>query len=199
MTTSRFTIGGVPAAVGVSLVVAAQLLWGSTPAQGAASPVPGRLPGNAAPGTISTIAGGVGGPGPARAVAFLNAPTGLAYAGGHLYVTDAYVRSISMRTGRLTTPVGAYSLPTLGFPHIPVRDGHPAADANTSPDGVALAADHNLLVADTYNDRVRVVAARAGTFYGVAMKAGDIYTVAGDGNPGFSGDGGPARNALVSA
>ena len=131
-------------------------------------------------------------------MAFLNSPTGLAYADGHLYVTDAYVRAISIRTGRLTTPVGAYSLPTLGFPHIPVRDDHPAVDANTSPDGVAVAADHNLAVADTFNDRVRVVAATAGTFYGVPMKAGDIYTVAGDGKAGFSGDGGPARKALVS-
>jgi len=53
-------------------------------------------------------------------------------------------------------------------------------------------------VSDTRNDRVRVVAARAGTFYGVAMKAGDIYTVAGDGKAGFSGDGGPAAEAKVN-
>ncbi len=198
MITSRFTIGGAPAAVVVSLVIAAQLAWSGSPALGAASPVPGRQLGSAAPGTISTIAGGVGGPAPARTVAFANGPTGLAYAGGHLYVTDAYVRAISMRTGGLTTPVGAYSLPSLGFPHIPVRDGHPAVDANTSPDGVDVAADHNLLVADTFNGRVRVVAAKGGTFYGVAMKAGDIYTVAGNGSTGFSGDGGPARKARVN-
>ena len=37
-----------------------------------------------------------------------------------------------------------------------------------------------------------MVAARTGTFYGQAMTAGDIYTVAGDGTLGFSGDGGPA-------
>jgi hypothetical protein len=41
------------------------------------------------------------------------------------------------------------------------------------------------------------VAAAAGTFYGVAMTAGDIYTVAGDGNPGVAGDGGPATAAEV--
>src|SRR5262249_337861 len=60
----------------------------------------------------------------------------------------------------------------------------------------AVATNHNLLVADTYHDRMRVVAAKAGTFYGVPMKAGDIYTVAGDGRAGFSGDGGPAGKAL---
>src|SRR5262249_58794406 len=41
----------------------------------------------------------------------------------------------------------------------------------------------------------RVVAARTGRFYGRAMTAGDIYTVAGNGNTGFSGDGGPATSA----
>ncbi len=36
---------------------------------------------------------------------------------------------------------------------------------------------------------------RTGTFYGIAMTAGDIYTVAGAGRFGFSGDGGPATGA----
>ena len=40
----------------------------------------------------------------------------------------------------------------------------------------------NLVIADSDNDRVRVVAASTGTFYGQAMTAGDIYTVAGNGS-----------------
>ena len=39
------------------------------------------------------------------------------------------------------------------------------------------------------------MAARTGTFYGKAMTARRIYTVAGNGNVGFSGDGGPAASA----
>ena len=35
------------------------------------------------------------------------------------------------------------------------------------------------------NNRVRVVAASTGTFYGQAMTAGDIYTVAGNGQVGY--------------
>ena len=38
----------------------------------------------------------------------------------------------------------------------------------------------------------------AGTFYGQPMTAGDIYTVAGDGGAGFSGDGVPATRAALN-
>jgi DNA-binding beta-propeller fold protein YncE len=67
------------------------------------------------------------------------------------------------------------------------------------PQGVAVDATGNLLIADTGNYRARVVAASTGTFYGKAMTTGNIYTVAGNGFPGgFSGDGGPATSAELS-
>ena len=67
-------------------------------------------------------------------------------------------------------------------------DGGPATSAELDdPLGVAVDASGNLLVADEGNNRVRLVAATSGTFYGVAMTAGDIYTVAGDGTGGYSG------------
>ena len=47
------------------------------------------------------------------------------------------------------------------------------------------------------NERVRVIAHRTGTFYAQPMKAGDIYTVAGNGETAFSGDGGPATRASL--
>ena len=75
-------------------------------------------------------------------------------------------------------------------------DGAQAQFASVSaPTGVAVDAAGNVVFADTGNDRVRVIAARTGTFYGVAMKANDIYTVAGNGVHGDSGDGGLARLA----
>ena len=43
------------------------------------------------------------------------------------------------------------------------------------------------------------LATASGTFYGVAMKAGDIYTIAGNGTSGYSGDGGPATAANCTA
>jgi len=63
------------------------------------------------------------------------------------------------------------------------------------PGGVAVDGAGNLVVADTINNRIRVSAAATGTFYGKAMTAGDIYTIAGNGLSWFSGDGHPALRA----
>ena len=61
--------------------------------------------------------------------------------------------------------------------------------------------DHagNIVIADTQDNRVRVIAATTGTFYSVPMTAGDIYTIAGNGTGEFSGDGGPATSAELGA
>ena len=53
------------------------------------------------------------------------------------------------------------------------------------PMGVALDGSANLYIADVCDNRVREVDAVTGT----------ITTFAGDGNPGFSGDNGPATSA----
>ena len=75
-------------------------------------------------------------------------------------------------------------------------DGGPATAAKLrAPASVVTDAAGNLVLADTDNNRIRVVAATSGTFYGQDMTAGDIYTVAGTGTPGYSGDGGPATSA----
>ena len=77
-------------------------------------------------------------------------------------------------------------------------DGGPAADSQLSaPADIALDGQGNLVIADTGHGRVRMVAAATGTFYGRAMTAGDIYTIAGKGGAGFSGDGGPAVTARL--
>jgi hypothetical protein len=57
----------------------------------------------------------------------------------------------------------------------------------------------NVVIGDSRNNRIRVIAASTGTFYGQVMTAGNIYTVAGDGTLGYSGDGGPATHAELSS
>ena len=66
-------------------------------------------------------------------------------------------------------------------------DGGPAIDAQLSrPGGLALDGAGNLFIADIDNHRIRKVSAD-----------GIITTVAGNGVPGFSGDGGPAIDAQL--
>jgi trimeric autotransporter adhesin len=149
--------------------------------------------------TISTIAGGVGGPDKATTVTLSGGPVsdvgpcGLAYGNGALYVGDTTsVRKIGAQDW-LTTPAGdaLYS----GSP----GNGVPGAGAGLGyACGVAIDSSGNLVIADGGAEVIRVVAAKTGTFYGQAMTAGDIYTVAGSGTNGFYGDGGPATQAFLS-
>ena len=141
-------------------------------------------------GTITTVAGtgeeGFAGDGGLAAEALLNAPSGVATdTNGNVYVADTgnhCVRRIAA-DGTITTVAGTGE---RGFG----GDGGPAAEAQlNAPSGVATDASGNVYVADTSNNRVRVVAQADGT----------IATVAGTGWWGDSGDGGPAVNAWLRA
>ena len=56
----------------------------------------------------------------------------------------------------------------------PIGDGGPAHQraGSTRRHGVAVDAAGNLVIADAFNNRIRVVAASTGTFYGQAMTSG---------------------------
>jgi hypothetical protein len=152
-----------------------------------------------APGAISVVAGGAGGPGLATAVALssINAQArncGVSYAGGSLYIGDgASVRAVSPVSDRLTTPAGVGATGPLG-------NTGPAARAGLlGACGAVLDHAGNLVIADGGDNQVRVVAGTTGAFYGQAMKAGNIYRIAGLRGSGFGGDGGPAIDAKLSA
>jgi hypothetical protein len=68
-------------------------------------------------------------------------------------------------------------------------DGNPANESSLSyPSGVAVDAAGDVLVADTFNNRIRWVDGQ-----------GIIHTVAGNGDYGFSGDGGLATSAMLAS
>ena len=138
-------------------------------------------------GAITTVAGSGdwgfdGDDGPALS-ARLSIPWGLVVDGyGNLYITnedDHRVRMVNA-SGVITTVAGAHE---AGFG----GDGGPAVRA-TFNDPVGLATDlrGNLYIADRSNHRVRMV-----------NPAGVITTVAGTGQIGAAGDGGPATMASV--
>ena len=153
-------------------------------AQAAPPPVRGQV----AAGVISTVAGGVGGPAKATRLALLG-PCGVTSSAGSVYVGDGLaLRKINPRTDWLTTPAGN------GISG-PFFDGQLASRASIGPCSVAFDRAGNAVLSATLGSVIEVVAARTGTFYGKAMTAGHIYTAAGNGTSGFSGDGGPALQA----
>ncbi|MGH3398302.1 MAG: hypothetical protein ACRDPO_26800 [Streptosporangiaceae bacterium] len=132
----------------------------------------------------------------------------LVLADGGLAVGHSQLQIVAARTGTFygqkMTAGHIYAVAGAG-PEGFSGDSGPALDArfelwnDSSGSSTGLAVDHagNLVFADMNNERIRLVAAGAGTFYGQKMKKGDIYTVAGDGGGGDTGDGGPAVKAQL--
>jgi hypothetical protein len=158
-------------------------------------------------GDIYTIAGngtqGYSGDGGPATSAQLGFPTGVAVDGaGNVVINDQgsnTVRVVAGQTGtfygRAMTSGDIYTVAGNGHPGY-AGDGGPAATSQLDdPNAVTVDRAGNLVIADAFNNRVRAVAAASGTFYGVPMTAGDIYTVAGTGAAGLSGDGGPGTGA----
>ena len=109
------------------------------------------------------------------------------------------VRVIAARTGTFygQKMIAGYVYTIAGTGPGRTCEGGGLATKATLCSPQAVSTDHagNLLVTDVGGRRVRVVAAMTGTYYGQEMTAGDIYTIAGDGNYKFTGDGVPATKA----
>jgi trimeric autotransporter adhesin len=133
---------------------------------------------------ITTIAGngtvGFSGDGGPATSAQFNNPNGLHFdALGNLYIADTSnnrVRRVDGKTGIISTVAGNGA----------GGDGGLAVDAQLGfVFDVAFDMEGNLLISDSGDDRVRRV----------DHTTGIITTIAGNGNEGFSGDGGPATEA----
>jgi len=139
-------------------------------------------------GIITTIVGvgqpGFSGNGGQATAAGIDYPSGMAFdGGGNLYFSDTFnnqVRRVST-SGVITGFAGTTE-------HLYGGDGGPATRAALDfPAGLAFDRAGNLYIADQHNNRVRRVSTD-----------GVITTVAGGPRAGFSGDGGPAAQALLN-
>ena len=160
-------------------------------------------------GDIYTVAGGgtggLGDGGPATSAQLGSVQSVAVDGAGNLVIADPSndrIRVVAASTGSFySQPMTAgdiYTVAGTGKRGLS-SGGGPATSAKLrDPVGVAVDGAGNLLIADTDNDRIRVVAASTGSFYGQPMTAGDIYTVADTGKSGFSGDGGPATSAKLA-
>ncbi len=141
---------------------------------------------------------GFGGDGGLATFAYLNSPQGVAVdAAGNIFIADTLNHRIRKVTGGIITTV-AGSGPTGtgvgagGFS----GDGGPAGSAMLNrPFGLTFDSHGNLFIADTFNNRIRMIAANAN---GSIDANCIITTVAGNGVFGYLGDGGPATSAELN-
>ncbi|EFC44432.1 predicted protein [Naegleria gruberi] len=140
-------------------------------------------------GIISTIAGngqaGYNGDGIDATKATVNSPHGVAFhpTSGEVYFADYANHRIRKiySNGTITTIAGN------GEPNYN-GDNIPATSAQLGyPIGIAVSSGGEVFIADTLNNRIRKIS-----------NNGMITTIAGNGTGGYSGDGGPAVNAMLN-
>jgi hypothetical protein len=140
-----------------------------------------------AAGVITTVAGigssafsGDGGP---AAAAALKGPADVELFDGGYLVAD----TLNDRIRRVSAAGVIKTVAGNGFGAYAGDGGAATAASLFQPNGIDVASDGTIFVADQHNDRVRAVAPN-----------GTISTVTGTGVNGYSGDGGPAGAAMVN-
>jgi uncharacterized repeat protein (TIGR01451 family) len=143
---------------------------------------------NAATGIITTIAGngngGISGDGGPAINANIQDPLGVALdtSENNLYITTGYVgriRKVNLLTGIITTIAGGGYL---------YGDGILATNAVLNiPSAIAVDSANNIYFTEFGSYRVRKINASDGI----------MHTIAGNGANGYTGDGGPAKNAKI--
>jgi sugar lactone lactonase YvrE len=107
----------------------------------------------------------------------------LAFGGGTLFICDLdnrRVRAVDLSDGIVRTAAGN------GEKGVPVEGEDARTQPLVDPRAIAIDSAGRLYIVERSGHALRVV-----------DRGGKIRTVAGNGTPGFSGDGGPARDALM--
>jgi hypothetical protein len=106
-----------------------------------------------------------------------------------LPTSDGAHLGVDMRAGRLSVVAGDGSAGNAG-------NGELASAAQLNdPQGVAVDPEGDLFIADTESCEILEVASRSGMQWGIPMVIGHLYTVAGTGTCGETGDGGSTDRA----
>ncbi len=113
---------------------------------------------------------------------------------GNLYVSD-YVfhklRKLDALTGLVSTFAGTGVAGTTGHGGLPT-----AAQINV-PWGILIDAKENIYFSEINGNVIRMIPAMSGTFFGITMTAGNIYTIVGTGAASSTGDGGAPSAATI--
>lgn len=155
---------------------------------------------------VSAVAGttaGDSGDTAAATAAQLDTPTRIATdAAGNVYISDSAnhrIRVVARASGTwfgVTMTAGnIYTIAGGGGAY--GEAGAATAAQLDTPTAITFDSAGNLFIADTGNHRIRMVPAADGTWYGIAMTANNIYTVAGTGaatTPATNGTAGTAAD-----
>ena len=135
-------------------------------------------------GHAATLAGGS-----CAGAGSIGHPSGVAVdAQGDVYIAEATAQRVQVMRPAARAVVTVAGTGQAGFN----GDGLAGTGSELDePTGVAVDSGGDLVIADTANCRVRVLAAGNATLFGQAMTAGHLYTVAGTGVCGSAGQGGP--------
>ena len=141
-------------------------------------------------GHAATLAGGS-----CAGAGSIGHPSGVAVdAQGDVYIAEATAQRV-----QVVRPAGRAVVTVAGTGQAGFNgDGLAGTGSELDePTGVAVDGSGDLVIADTANCRVRVLAAGNATLFGQAMAAGHLYTVAGTGICGTAGQGGPVAAAQL--
>jgi sugar lactone lactonase YvrE len=177
------TLANVNRSFGVASDGAGNILYSDTDFHQVRRLAAGAVTSTVVAGNGTPYFGGEGTPATNTALGFPNA---VAFdRAGNMFVTDSdnqRVRKVAAGTGIMTTIAGTGASSSTG-------DGGPAAAATLNgPWALALDGNDNLYIAENYGHRIRKITASTGV----------ISTVAGTGENGTTGDGGPATAAKLS-
>ena len=156
-------------------------------------------------GDVYTVAGnaqgsnGTSGDGGKATSAYLYLPQAIAAdSAGNLYIADSdncRIQKIAVSTGNISTVAGSSSGSCGTYSG---GNGIAATSAALSQmQGIALDLGGDIFIADTFNNRVEEVY-EGGQSFGQTMTKGDIYTVAGTGTQGYTGNAGASTSAEVN-